>query len=191
MTSSDPSKPIRGKLTILFIFGLAALAAGAAQWFSYQQTHRAQQLWGTPAAVLIARAPRVEVLRLGSEWAGSPPETIQVDGDSLFVLAWKDASDKDKAPGILNVRHALRMDASYEWDASPSDCQPKWGYALRFADDEGQVTLLFALNCRLVRQLENGQQATLIETTTEGLKEFFGEQFPLEKPEKQRRLENR
>ena len=178
MTSSNPSKPIRGKLTILFIFGLAAVAAGAAQWFSYQQTHRTQQLWGTPAAVLIARAPRIEALRLGSKAAGEPPETIQVDGARLFVLARKDTSDKDKAPGISNVRHALRMDASFDWDVAPSDCQPLWDYALRFADDEGQVTLLFALNCRLVRQLENGQQATLIESTTEGLKEFFGEQFP-------------
>ena len=181
MTSSDPSNPIRGKLTILFIFGLAAVAVGAAQWFSYQQTHRAQQLWDTSAAVLIARAPRVETLRLGSEWAGSPPETIQVDGVNVFVLAWKDTSDKDKAPGISNVRHALRMDASYDWDAAPADCQPIWDYAMRFSDEEGQVTLLFALDCRLVRQLENGGQAVLIESTTEGLKEFFGEQFPSDK----------
>jgi hypothetical protein len=184
MTSSDPPKPIRGKLTILFIFGLAAVAAGAAQWFSYQQTHRTQQHWGTPAALLIARAPLVETLRLGSEGAGTPPATIQVDGDILFVLADKNTSDIDKAPGILNVRHALRMDASFDWDATPEKCEPKWDYAMRFSDDEGQVTLLFALNCRLVRQLENGKQATLIESTTEGLKEFFGEQFPGEATKK-------
>ena len=182
MNPSDPTKPIRGKLTILFIFGLAALAAGAAQWFSYQQTHRAQDLWGTPAAVLIARAPRVEVLRLGSAGAGDSLETIQIDGVSLSVLARKDASDKDKAPGISNVRHALRMDASYDWDESTADCQPKWDYSLRFADEEGQVTLLFALNCRVVRQLENGEQATFIEKTGKGMEEFFDEQFPAEKP---------
>lgn len=130
----------RGKLVILFIFGLSAVMGGYAWWHHYTQGRRCVEFWGAETGELIRYAPQVEVIQLANSKA-EDAETIQIGGESLAVAARKDITG---TPGLVHARQALIEDASFLWKAElagPSD----WQYLLRFTDGAQQVSV--AIDC--------------------------------------------
>jgi hypothetical protein len=172
---------LQGKLVVVMIFLVATLAAVFAIWYRYSQTYRAVQFWGAPTAKLIARAPEAEVLWLGPFEADSVGETLEVDGHRVSVLARQDASDVHVARGILNVRNALGVNASFDWEALDK-CSPTWQYAIRLADGTNDVTLLLSLDCPRARRLDRPGEVS-VAPIAESLRGFFEERFPESKKE--------
>ncbi len=60
----------RGKITILIILLVAVVAAVSSVLYQIRGQQRAQDFWGTQTALLIDKAPQVEVLELGKPAAG-------------------------------------------------------------------------------------------------------------------------
>lgn len=145
----------RGQLVILVILGLALGAATFGLWWRHGQTRRALEFWGPAAAGLIARAERVEALRIervgkpGGSFGGDAGDFLQVDSQNYAILATQEVSG---APGFLNARHALTLDPSFDWGADPAGCQPQWEHAIRFSSPAGQVTILVDFHCQRLRQ---------------------------------------
>jgi hypothetical protein len=81
------------------------------------------------------------------------------------------------ARGMLNLRHALRQDASYDF-ASPVSRDPPWTFAIRFADGERTLTLAFDPIGRRVAVVETGRVAGLAEKTAAGLEIFLDDFKP-------------
>jgi hypothetical protein len=55
----------RGTIVILIILVVAVAAAATSVWYHYRNQHRAQAFWGTSTALLIDKAPQVELVALG------------------------------------------------------------------------------------------------------------------------------
>ncbi|HEV3137700.1 MAG TPA: hypothetical protein VGZ26_07340 [Pirellulales bacterium] len=164
---------------------LAVVAALFSTWYHYQHAHRSRAFWGTSMAVLIAQAPEVEALRLGTGQEGSSQhqaaqaeshtvQPIEYGGRSWNVLSGKEAL---KAPGMSNVRRALVLDTTFDWTSPPSERQPNWQYALEFADERHWATVLFDFDSRQVA-LGGGEKAALLDpAASDDIREFFVEQF--------------
>jgi hypothetical protein len=146
----------RGKLVIVFIFGLSAVMGGYAWWHHYTQGRRCLDLWGAEAAELIRYAPQVEVLQLAHSDTGDA-ETIQIQGESLAIAARKVVTG---TPGLVHARQALIEDASFNWQADlagPSN----WQYLLRFTRGDQQVSVAFDCDRGRVQLVGTDRQAAL------------------------------
>jgi hypothetical protein len=168
----------RGKLVILFIFGLSLAAALGGLWWRHLQTREVLEFWGADNAALISRAERVEALLLEPEVDGeadlAPADTaprITVGGRVYRVAAVKDVS---RGRGFLNMRGALTVKRNYHWQPSP--CEAKWTHGLKFTGAKGVVTLVFSFDCPRVTAVGLGREAGT-EPIADGLKLLLGEQF--------------
>ncbi|MDX1946705.1 MAG: hypothetical protein SFU86_14990 [Pirellulaceae bacterium] len=143
----------RGKLAVVSILALALVMATVAWWWNYERGRRCLDLFGSQAAVLIRRAPRVEILGVAGE-----------------------ATDVSQAQGLLNARTALLDDASYEWNvaARPADD----GRIVRFSQGNAHVSLRFARQEDSLTVVETGRTATLKQKTADGWREFLGRHVP-------------
>jgi hypothetical protein len=181
----------RGKLVIVGILFVALSAAAFSAWYHYRGQHRAQEFWGTTTAVLIAKAPQVELLRLGEpslatedeepeqesadDEAPSHPTAVAFGDQHWKVLEVKDAL---AAKGIGNLRLALITDTTFEWGGSAGDKEPNWQYGLSFSDKRNWATVLFDFETGRVALTGGKKTARLVAEANRDFKEFFGEQFP-------------
>ncbi len=166
---------IRGKLVILFIFGLSAVMGGYAWWHHYHQGRRSLEFWGADAAALIRYAPQVEILRLSNEPNGEW-ESLQVDQAALSISQRRDITG---TPGLVHARQALIEDQSFAWDHAPSSLPAEWYFALRFTEGERRVVVLWDRVSNRVRLLEGGQTAEL----TERMMNAYRSRFPVWLPD--------
>ena len=173
--------PHRGKLFILGIFVLAAVASVLSLAYLSGQSDQARAFWGSDAAALILRAPNVEVWRLGSSASGDaqPPEVMNLDGQEMTILEKHDAAE---ARGLVNVRRGLVSDSSFAWNAPPPAAPPTWNYALRFAEGDREAIVLFSLGDDPRAALAGGTRAVSIEPVAAGLEAFLEEQFQKAEP---------
>jgi hypothetical protein len=188
----------RGKLVIVTIVSVAVVAAVFSTWYHYRNQHRALDFWGTTTAVLIAEGPTVRVYQLGesapaaeesvagdeaspaseSAEGNAPPSAVEFTGLEWKVVATKDAK---AAKGINNVRRALVLDLTYDWQ-SPRPAEPQWQYALAVNDGRYWATLLFDFDTRQVA-LAGGKKTVLLDReANDDLHEFFKEQFVSDSP---------
>jgi len=181
----------RGKLVIVGILFVALLAAAFSAWYHYRGQHRAQEFWGTTSAVLIAKAPLAELLRLGESSLASEdeePEQESADDEApshptavaFGNQHWKVLEVKDAlaAKGIGNLRLALITDTTFEWDGSAGDKEPNWQYGLSFSDKRNWATVLFDFETGRVALTGGKKTARLVADANRDFKEFFAEQFP-------------
>jgi len=161
---------LRGKLVILFIFGLSAVMGGYAWWHHFNQGRKCLELWGGEAAALIRYAPVVEAIRLGesSEKSG---DTISVGGQSILIEQQADISG---TPGLVHARQALIEDASFLWNQTVPTEPAQWRYALRFIDGERHVTVAFDEIGTRVHLVEDGKDGVLKPT----LKDAYQKRVP-------------
>ena len=148
----------RGKLVIVFIFGLSTAMGVYAWWFHYQQGKRCLQLWGSETATRIRFAPRVEAMVLGDADPSADAGTLTIGGRSVAI---RQRARIEEVPGLLHARYALLEDASFQWDAALADQPATWQYAMRFEDDDGAVVLLFDPAAGWVRDLDSGREGRL------------------------------
>jgi hypothetical protein len=88
------------------------------------QTVRCLEFYGSAAAGMVSRAPRVEL------WTVGP-------GDSPGRLQATSRQDVTAAKGIVHLRRGLVEDAGFAWgDAGPAERLPaeSWDYAFVFSD---------------------------------------------------------
>ena len=168
----------RGQFIILCIFVLAIAASVFAVWHHHRQGRRAMKLWEIDSAMLIERAGRVELLQLASQDDPTGPgEELDIGGRIVLVTGRKDVS---RAGGILHARHALLVDASFDWEA-PRDRnfagRPRWDYALRFSDSGRTATVALDLSSGRARLLERGKEAS-IAPIADGMRKFIEQQLP-------------
>ena len=167
----------RGKLFILGIFVLAAVASLLSLAYLSRQSDQARDFWGSDAAELILRAPSVEIWRLGSPASGEgqTPEATTLDGREMIILDKRDARE---ARGLMNVRRGLVSDSSFAWNARPPVTRPSWEYAFRFTEDDREAILLFSFGDDSRAALAGGKRTVSIEPVATGLEAFLKEQFP-------------
>lgn len=166
----DGMSPTGGKLVILFIFGLSAVMGGYAWWHHYHQGRKCLELWGSEAGALIRYAPVVEAIELADD-DGSAVDKLQIGGQTR---AFRRLVVISKTPGLVHGRQALIEDASFQWDAPESSDLGEWTYALRFVDEDRQVTIAFDIASGRVHFVEGDRQAVL----TEKLRAAYRERIP-------------
>jgi hypothetical protein len=177
---SATARTVSGKLLIFTAIGLALALAGGAWLYHYRQQRRPIELWGAPAARLLAQGTTVEALRLstnGEPATGDVLETLTVGGQRFRVVETRDLAG---ARGLVHFRGGLLNTQCFDWSA-PISTSPDWRYALRIRDGNESATFLFAPAVRELRLLERGQQASIAPIGA-GLEEFFNEQFVAANP---------
>jgi hypothetical protein len=131
---------VSGRVIIIGSFALALAMSGGAWWYHYTQVRQAAAFWGSPGGRLVVRGPEVTFFELGESVAER-----RGNGDIAFreVLAEKELSGK---PGLVHLRQALYQDANFQWEGrkrEPFDASDDWVYALRFAEGNQKLVVLF------------------------------------------------
>ena len=106
-------------------------------------------------------------------------KALEFNGTPWIVTSSKDAV---QAKGIANLRRALVLDTTYDWDDTPPATEPRWKYGLAVEDGHDWATVLFDFDSRQVG-LAGGRHTALLnpEANTE-FKGFFDEQFAASAP---------
>jgi hypothetical protein len=166
----------RGKLAVLTMFAVALVAATFAWWWNYSRGQRCLAFYGKDAALLIRTAEQVELLELAAAEAGSsePATTLRL-GDNAYSIPR--TTDISHAKGLIHARTSIVDDASFRWESSPRDCQPRVLYAVRFTG-HSRATLAFDFGCQSVWHVEQGKSATLIPKVAQGWESFLIRQAP-------------
>jgi hypothetical protein len=148
-----PSMPNRGALLVLVLLATGIAVGASAVWYHRQQTRRPLELWGTDGARLIERAPEVTLYRLSPAANAKPPNAQTIDiGGQLYQLSG--SHDMAGAAGFSHARWGLCQDSSFDWQANCGDCkEPRWNFAIRFADGEAQTMLALDTGCGTVTQV--------------------------------------
>lgn len=185
------------------VIAIAVVAVGmtAFAWlYWYWIGHEIKQRWGTENALLIARAPHVELWELGADGDAQYPQSVLVDGEQLPVVQGVDLA-ATRPPGWTHVRTVLLRDAAYDF-GDQSACEANWSHAICFRNNEQQTVVLFSFDCprarladgvrqvlpdgtirsdRTMRQGEAAREPVSIAPIAEGFRDFLREQF--EEPE--------
>lgn len=173
VTELDDSTMASAKYAIVVVFGLGLLAAIGSWWFTAGLQRQPMALWGADNALLIARAPRVDALRLKAV------EGLAVDVLDIAGRPWRivEAKDITGAGGLLNTRTALVNHHSFDWAATVDASQADWQYALRFRDGEKHTTVAFAPSAEAAILVETGAAAS-VKPAMKGIERFMQEQVP-------------
>ena len=158
-------------LVIGLVFLAAALGVGNL-WYQHFATDRAQRLMGVPGMLLVTESPQTELWQLTPATDKSPPDEVilKVNGQSLRVARRYPIAT---ARGLINLRHALRQDASYgEAPDAQSSSSGNWSWGLRFASGEETLTLVIDLAGALAHVVETGETVELSPRMAEGLGKF-------------------
>lgn len=170
----------RGKFVILGILAVAVAASCFAVYYQYRAQDHALDLWGTTSARLIAEGPQVEVLLLGDETdvESEPREDAPARVES-GDMAWTVAASKDAvgARGTANVRRALVMDTTYDWDVAEAPPEPEWKYAMTFSDGRDWATVLFDFDSGQVALTGSRKTGRLNRMAADDLAQYFAEQL--------------
>ena len=86
------------------------------------------------------------------------------------------ALDARAAKGVSNIRRALVLDTTYDWQTAPSGDDPDWQYALQVNDGRNWATVLFDFESRKIA-LTGGKRVALLDPeANRDFQEFFAEQ---------------
>jgi len=156
----------RGKILILAIAGIAISMASYTCWHHYRKGYHALQMWGSADGTLIRHARQVRLIKLGSGYAESQENQselgkLRVGQKDFPVVGTQDIS---LVRGLVHARHPLIVDRSFDWDRKITTVPAKWDFALEFADQGQQVTVIFALQERMIHNLNTGQEQGMNET---------------------------
>ena len=145
---------IQGKYVIFVIFGTALAMAVFAWQFRISEGDDVLDYWGIESANLLRHANRVEFLKLDSAEAADPDSTLTINGTQQRIVSVEDISSRK---GLIHARHMFIVDHTYLWEESPPENIQSWHFALRFSDDNKQVTLAFDSQSHAVQMLNNNK----------------------------------
>jgi hypothetical protein len=131
---------VSGRVIIIGAFALAVAMSGGAWWYHYTQVRQAAAFWGSPGGRLVVRGPEVIFFELGES---ASERTGKDHIASREVLAEKELSGK---PGLVHLRQALYQDANLQWEGrkrEPFEASDDWAYAIRFAEGNQELVVLF------------------------------------------------
>ena len=156
----------RGQILILAIVGIAVSMASYTCWHHYRKGYHALRMWGPESATLIRHAQQVRLLKLApgsgdQEENQSIRDKIRIGEEDFSVVETLDIST---IRGLVHARHTLIVDRSFDWDRNVASVPTQWDFALEFSDQDQHVTLVFALQPRIVHNLKTGQQQAMNET---------------------------
>ena len=162
----------RGALAIGVMVLIGVVLASISVWYHAQEGRLCLNFWGVAEANLIRHSPGIEVWRIEEfevpmvdENSKSPPPsavTIKID-DAVYKVARRRTIDE--ARGLVHARHALIVDANFEWEASEpgaTDRPLRWTHALRFHDDNNSIVVLLSEHHSFVRSLSKSATARLV-----------------------------
>jgi hypothetical protein len=182
----DASRDLSGRWIALAIIFITLAGAVGSVWYQHASTNATHEFLGVGGMALVTQSPQAELLILGQPGEAGvvvakplthSGSTLKIGGHELPIVR---RHDLNKARGVLNLRHALRQDASYDFDA-PVSLDPPWKFAIVFADDARAITLAFdpdAGGRGRVAAVETGRVAGLAEKTASGLATFFADFEP-------------
>ncbi len=136
---------VSGRLIILLVVGIGVVMAAGAWWYRWQESRRAAAFWGDEVG-LLTNAPQVELLELGSEGE-----------ENVAGRAVKSVVDLSQKRGLIHLRFVFAEDANFQWDQQRREAVndgTAWAYALRFADGDRKLVVLFSREFDLVGKLE-------------------------------------
>ena len=173
----------RGQILILTIVGIAVGMASYTCWHHYRKGYHALRMWGPESATLIRHAQQVRLLKLAAgsgsrEENQSKPGKLRIGEEDFTVVETLDIST---IRGLVHARHTLIVDRSFDWDRNVASVPGNWDFALEFSEQDQQVTLVFALQERLLHNLNTGKQQAMNETL-ERIAEFLEPQLGAIKP---------
>lgn len=178
----------RGQWVVLALV-LLGLAAAAVAWvWNYTRSRRALAFWGPETALLLRRAPTIELLLLERPLSSGE---AAADAAGQIVLAgqrWKvrDRIDLSRTPGILNARTSLLQDASF-LDQTPQAYRgPLPRVLLRFAEGSAEAWVGFDLEAGLAIVPTRGLALHLAPKTAAGWRDFLRRQQAQAGPQHQR-----
>jgi hypothetical protein len=171
----------RGKIIILAIVTVAVAVSIYGVWYRHRQMQRVLSALGSPVAQLVAFAPEVEIIELGSPAEGQTTElekTVTVDGTIRPVIAKKSPG---ASKGFANLRSDLVRDSSYDWQQSDQSADTaaghNWRYALIFRDGHDEAQLAIDADTNWIMLLDRGPQLS-IEPISQAMASYFADQFP-------------
>jgi hypothetical protein len=176
-------RDLSGRWIALAIVILTLLGAVGSVWYQHVSTNAAHELLGVDGMALVTQSPRAELLVLGQPSAAltqpvaNAGSTLTI-GPQEFPIVRR--HDLINARGTLNLRHALRQDASYDFDAT-ANLDPPWKFAIAFGDDARTITLAFDPGREgpgRMAVVQSGRAVGLAETTARGLATFFADFEP-------------
>lgn len=149
----------RGAWAIAIMFGIGLALAGGSVVYHSTQGRKCLEFWGSRDGELIRHAKGVEAWLLADAAeepkVGDASEVITIDSQRRWI---KRRLDLGNARGLVHARHALIMDANYDWsrevkaeDAIPASA---WTHAIRFSEGKEEVVLLFDFREHRVRRLD-------------------------------------
>lgn len=181
---------------IVGILAVALVATLASLWYHIQNGRRALAFWGAETGLVIARAPLIDAIELARADEGSlkpdapasepgspatksstvderPVQRFGLGGKFYQAVAVKDAS---QARGVSNIRRALVLDVTYQWDAPPAG-DPTWEYALEFRDGPRSALVLFDFSTHQVGLAMGTTNIQLDPAANDDWRKFFVEQL--------------
>ncbi len=164
----------RGKLVVLFIFGISIVSGVFACWHFYEKGDQAKEFWGTETANLIYHAPKVELLKLhvGDDLPADVIEEIDIEGKTRAVIVRIDVTN---ARGLIHLRGALIEDASFEWGKPRGNPIPVWDFVLRFKDEDKQAAIAIDLPSKRARLIGRDREIG-ISPIAKGVRELIKRQ---------------
>jgi hypothetical protein len=158
------------------MLAVALAAALSSLWYHYRTGHRSVEFWGSDTAVLIAKAPQAEALRLAAaDSNGADNGSRPLAALGLTVV---EQSPLGQARGFSNIRRALVQDATFDWQARRPMTAPAWRYALRLVDGSRTAIVLFDFESSQIALATAPAAASLDRDAALGLQTFLEEQFP-------------
>lgn len=162
-------------LTVIVCVSLGGALWG---WIFHINNHRLPiKLWGADRANWIVSAERVSIMHL------VPRDLPEIEPASLTKSTWDQETDPrrkqeiTKLPALTFLRKTLVDGRSFDWNADPDSCEPPWSHAIRFESEEGEFTVLVAVNCGCVKALDRPETARL-GTGARPVMDLLAEIFP-------------
>ncbi|QDU27270.1 hypothetical protein ETAA8_23570 [Anatilimnocola aggregata] len=177
--AQEPARPaasqLAGKVVVIGVLVIAVALASFALWWNVNRAKRSLEFWQADAVRIIQHGKRVELLTLRQVAGASTAEdAFALGGQQIEVVSTLDIS---QAKGLIHARHALTDDSSFVWNNEKSPANPQWIYAIRFADDKGEVLLALDLKNQRLANVHGGREVTVIPKIAEGWQIFIDKQL--------------
>ncbi len=176
----DDTPRYSGRWAIIAVTIIAIGMASYAWWHRRHSGAQALQFWGPETALLISRAPQVELVELGLDNRGltARDDVARFDDLPLAAVRTRLVEHTENVPGLNKARTILLQDNAFAWEEPAGSCSPRWQYALEFRDGERQATVLISLDCPRVKLVGTDKLAS-IQPIAAPMREFLETQFPV------------
>jgi hypothetical protein len=165
-----------GKLLVVSILLIAALAAGGGMWFRYAWGRQALALWGPEVADLIQNATEVEAWKL-AETGDTKDAVVAPGGKTLYIVRRKSLAH---LRDLVHYRRLLLADAYFDWEPAEETCEPQWTYVLQFKHQEKEAAVFIDGSCHQVAAEKSDGAGRMKPPVLKQLTDFLGRELEAE-----------